>query len=84
MVWTETTRRNYDRKGLHYVGDCRDEEWAIIKPFLHRSRNLGLPLRHDLRHIWNAINYIAASGCQWRLLPRDFSPFATVQYHFYR
>ena len=23
-------------------------------------------------------------GCQWAQLPKDFPPFTTVQYHFYR
>jgi len=84
MVWTEITRGDYDRKGFCYASDCSDEEWEIIKPFLQICCGRGRPLCHDLRHIWNAINYIAASGCQWRLLPRDFPPFTTVQYHFYR
>jgi len=84
MAWTEITRGDYDRTGLHYASDCSDAEWEIIKPFLQRHGGLGRPLCHDVRDIWNAINYIAASGCQWRLLPRDFPPFTTVQYHFYR
>jgi putative transposase len=31
----------------------------------------------------DAIQYIAATGCQWSLLPRDFLPFTTVQRYFY-
>lgn len=27
---------------------------------------------------------IATTGCQWAQLPKDFPPFTTVQYHFYR
>jgi transposase len=26
--------------------------------------------------------YIARTGCQWRLLPKDFPPFTTVQGYF--
>lgn len=37
-----------------------------------------------MRDVWNAIQYLAATGCQWAQLPRDFPPFTTVQYHFYR
>jgi transposase len=32
----------------------------------------------------NAIFYIAQSGCHWRMLPREFPPFTTIQYYFYR
>ena len=28
----------------------------------------------------NAILYINKTGCQWRLLPREFSPWQTVYY----
>ncbi len=31
----------------------------------------------------NAILYIASSGCQWRMLPREFPPYSTVQHYFY-
>ena len=37
-----------------------------------------------IRHIWNAISYIAATGCQWAMLPKDFPLFTAVQYYFYR
>ena len=33
-----------------------------------------------MRKVVNAIFYIAQSGCHWRMLPRDFPPFTTVQY----
>jgi transposase len=37
-----------------------------------------------LRAVVNAIFYLAQSGCQWRLLPKDFPPYTTVQGYFYR
>lgn len=37
-----------------------------------------------MRDVWDAIQYIASAGCPWRMLPRDFPPVSTVQYHFYR
>ncbi|HEY2533194.1 MAG TPA: transposase, partial [Xanthobacteraceae bacterium] len=27
--------------------------------------------------------YIAQTGCQWRMLPKDFPPYTTVQRYFY-
>ncbi len=30
----------------------------------------------------NAILYINKTGCQWRLLPREFGPWQTVYYYF--
>ncbi len=45
---------------------------------------VGRPREHDPRKLWNAIQYIAATGCQWAQLPKEFPPFTAVQYHFYR
>jgi transposase len=37
-----------------------------------------------MRQLWDAVLYIATTGCAWRFLPKCFPPFTTVQYHFYR
>jgi transposase len=37
-----------------------------------------------MREVWNAIQYLAATGCQWAMLPKDFPPVTTVQHYFYR
>jgi transposase len=31
----------------------------------------------------NAIFYVAQSGCQWRMLPKEFPPMSSVQRYFY-
>ena len=84
MCWPQTTRCHYDRRGLRYASDCTDQEWEIILVFVERTGTVGRACRHDLGERWNAIEYVVGSGCQWRLLPKDFPPFTTVQYHFYR
>ena len=50
-------------------------------PSAHRR---GRPRETSVRHVVNAIFYIAQSCCQWRMLPKEFPPFTTVQYYFYR
>src|SRR6266568_6078022 len=45
------------------------------------GRRSGVKLQRRLTV--NAIFYIAQSGCQWRMLPKDFPPFTTVQHYFY-
>ncbi|MDJ0276262.1 IS5 family transposase [Sphingomonas sp. 2R-10] len=84
MTWNETARREHDRRGLRYASDCTDREWAIIAPLLALTTKVGRPRLHRARDLWNAIQYLARTGCQWAQLPRDFPPFTTVQYHFYR
>ncbi|NIJ41619.1 transposase [Parvibaculum indicum] len=84
MAWTEITREHYDRRHLRYASDCTDEEWALIEPFMPVPSKVGRPRKWAMREIWNAIQYIAAAGCQWAMLPKDFPPFTTVQHYFYR
>ena len=84
MSWTETARREHDRSRLRYASDCTDEEWAVVRPLLRRTSRVAPPHKHRARTLWDAIQYIASTGCQWAQLPKDFPPFTTVQYHFYR
>jgi len=37
-----------------------------------------------MREVVNALLYLLTTGCQWRLLPKEFPPFSTVQRFFYR
>jgi putative transposase len=84
MSWTEITRPHYQREGLRYASDLKDEEWELIAPFMPERRQLGRPRTVDLREVLNAILYILATGCQWRALPKEFPPRSTVQGYFYR
>jgi transposase len=84
MAWTETTRQHYARCADRYASDCTDAEWAVVEPFMPGPSRVGRPRKSDVREIWNAIQYIATTGCQWAMLPKCFPPFTTVQYYFYR
>jgi transposase len=82
-MWTEITRPKYERTGQRYASDLTDREWAVIAPFMPAAKRLGRPRETDLRAVLDAILYMARSGCQWRMLPKDFPPFTTVQGYFY-
>ena len=84
MPWTETTRPQYERDCSRYASDMTDAEWALIAPHLPPAKDLGRPRTTDLREVVNALLYMASTGCQWRMLPKDFPPFSTVQKYFYR
>src|ERR1700757_3015933 len=84
MAWTEIARAKYRRDGLRYASDTTDEEWAVIERLMPPAHGRGRPRETSLRDIVNAIFYIAQSCCQWRMLPKEFPAFTTVQYYFYR
>jgi transposase len=83
MAWTEITRPKYQRDGLRYASDTMDAEWRLIEPHLPPPAACGRTRETSLREVVNAIFYIAQTGCQWRLLPKDFPPYSTVQRYFY-
>jgi hypothetical protein len=70
-MWTEITHPKYERAGRRYASDLTDAEWRLIEPFMPPVKRLGRPRETDLRAVVDVILYIARTGCQWRLLPKD-------------
>jgi putative transposase len=66
-----------------YPTDLNDAAWAWVAPYLPAARTDGRPRTTDLRAVLNAIFYLLRTGCQWRLLPREFPRPGTV-YHYFR
>ena len=58
--------------GRRYRTDLTDEQWAILEPLFPERSGPGRPRELDLREVVNAILYLTRTGCQWRLLPKDF------------
>jgi putative transposase len=65
-----------------YPTDLTDEQWALLEPLLRKPRGPGHPQTYSLRRIVNALLYLTRTGCQWRLLPRDYPGWTTLRYHF--
>ena len=55
-----------------YDTDLTNAAWAWIAPVLPAARPGGRPRTTNLRAVLNAIFYLLRTGCQWRLLPRNF------------
>src|SRR6516225_2767053 len=48
-MWTEITRRKYQREGQRYASDLTDAEWALIEPHMPPAKRLGRPRETELR-----------------------------------
>ena len=83
MAWTEATQADYRRAHDHRQNDVSDAEWALIAPLIPAQGRMGRPRSTDLRRVFDAIQCMLASGCQWRLIPPCYPPFSTVQNDFY-
>ena len=42
----------------------------------------GRKRKNSLRGIMDAIFYTLKTGCQWRMLPKNFAPWQSVFYYF--
>lgn len=66
-----------------YPSDLSEAQWSKIHSFYKDQYNRqGRPPSARLREIWNAIFYVARSGCSWRMVPKDFPPWKTVYNYF--
>ena len=65
-----------------YDTDLTDAAWALVAPVLPAARPGGRPRTTNLRAVLNAIFYLMRTGCQWRMLPREFPPCGTVYHYF--
>jgi transposase len=83
MAWTGIARLEHSREGLRYPSDMTDREWLLAAPFIPPAKRGGRRRTTDMREAVNALLYIAASGCAWRLLPKCFPPVSTVRRYFY-
>ncbi len=62
-------------------GDLSDVQWVLIEAELPKAKT-GRPRKYPLREVWNAIFYLARTGCAWRYLPHDIAPWGDVWKHF--
>ena len=70
--------------GKKYDSDLTKEQWKAIEPrFNEINGNYGQNAEHSKRKLVNAVLYGVKTGCQWRMLPKDFAPWGTVR-SFYR
>ena len=61
-----------------YSTDLTDSQWEVIQDILNDQRKR----KYSLRSILNGIFYLLKSGCQWRLLPKEYPPFQSCYYYF--
>lgn len=66
----------------HYPSDVSDAEWALLEAFFiacDAPPRRGRPqTAESARRSFNAIRYLLKTGCQWRMLPREYPSRSTV------
>jgi putative transposase len=70
-----------------YPTDLTDELWELLQALLpKRTWRPGGPGRPpcNVRRIVNGILYVNKTGCQWRLVPKEFGHWSTIYGYFKR
>ena len=65
-----------------FNSDLTDADRQRLAPLLPPAATRGRPRRRSVREILDAIFDLVRSGCAWRLLPREFPPWKTVDHDF--
>ena len=65
-----------------YPSDLTDQQWTILAPLIPSAKPGGRPRAANMRQVINAILYMVRSGCQWRMLPKEYPPWPTVWTYF--
>ena len=65
-----------------YPSDISREQFARILPTLESARRRTKPRIVDLYDVFCGVLYLLKSGCQWRMLPVDFSNWRTCYKYF--
>jgi len=79
---TYAVTANRAQEAKRYPSDCTDAEWALIAPFTTKPHGPGRKRRVNMREVVNAIFYRTKTGCQWRMLPKDFPKHGIVWYYY--
>jgi len=63
----------------HHPSNLTDNQWQVIEIFLDVQVR---KYKYPLSSIVNAINYLLKTGCQWKMLPKNFPPCNLVYYYY--
>jgi putative transposase len=70
------------KKNQMYPTDLTDCQWDCIKELIPPAKPGGRPRSLEMRAVINAILSIVVSGCQWRMLPREYPAWQSVYTYF--
>ncbi|WP_342273497.1 IS5 family transposase [Spiroplasma endosymbiont of Acasis viretata] len=66
----------------NYPSNVSKEQFENIRLILENSKKKTKPRNLDLYEVFCAVLYVLKSGCQWRMLQKDFPKWQIVYYYF--
>ena len=65
-----------------YPSDLDEKEWLWMEPLVAQKDGSGKRRSVNIRKILNTLFYRTRTGCQWRMLPKDLSPWYHAWYYY--
>lgn len=65
-----------------YPTDLTDRQWDCIRFLIPAAKPGGRSRTLDMREVINAMLYIVVSGCQWRMLPKEYPKWQSVYVYY--
>lgn len=68
---------------MSYVSEIISrEQFEKIRVMLESGRKKTKPSKLDLYKVFCGVLYVLRSGCQWRMLPKEYPRWENVYYYF--
>lgn len=67
-----------------YDSDVSDAQWSVLEAHVKQKKRRGPKSRVDMRRVVNGIFYRLRTGCQWRMLPKEYGRWEVVYGYWYR
>jgi putative transposase len=67
-----------------YPTDLTDAQWDNLEHLFPAPKPGGRPRKYSNRELADAVFYLLATGCAWRMLPHDFPPWDSAYGYFRR
>lgn len=65
-----------------YPSDVSREQFEKIRTILEGARKATKPRKLDLYDVFCGVLYVSKTGCQWRMLPKDYPKWSSVYAYF--
>lgn len=65
-----------------YPSDITREQFAKIVSILESAKKQTRPRSIDLYDVFCGVLYLLRSGCQWRLIPKEYPDWKLLHYYF--
>lgn len=68
-----------------YDSDIKDNEWSVVKKLLILIKRRGPKVPElEVRKKLNGLLYLIKTGCQWRMLPKEYGDWRRIYSQFLR